>query len=283
MTRHRGTLVLLGCLTAGIVSTAWTALAQVTAGPRDWRWGAGDEQGAGNLITSDSILEALAQVTRGEVIELSHDVAGGAPFIPGLQPPYGLRMYLTSGASLQGTNRLGVNVELVEMTMHVSTHVDALGHVSIGNTLYAGAAGEESVSDNGLSHAGIDTAPPFIARAVLIDVAAYKGVDRLDPGYAIQPDDLEGALQAQGVDVSEGTIVLIHTGSDETFLERPEAHAESTPGLSALALEPARRGGGSGQSCAGGPTRGSTRCGVSGPSAPARQSRHLHYREHETR
>ena len=39
------------------------------------------------------------------------------------------------------------------------------------------------------------------------------------------------------MEVSEGTIVLIHTGSDETFLERPEAHAESTPGLS---LEAAR-------------------------------------------
>ena len=125
-----------------------------------------------------------------------------------------------------------MNLEQIELTTHVGTHIDALGHASIGDTLYGGASGEESVSDNGLSHGGIEKAPPFIARAVLIDVAAYKGVDRLDPGYAIQPEDLEGALQVQGVGVSEGAIVLIHTGSDETFLEDPEAHAGSTPGLS---------------------------------------------------
>ncbi len=239
MTRHRGTLVLLGCVTAWIVSTPWTALAQDTLGPRHWPWGSGDERGAGNLITPESILEALSQVTQGEVIELSHDVAEGAPLMPGLQPPYGFRMHLTTGASVQmfaqdmgATNGIGVNLEQVELTMHVSTHVDAIGHISIGNTLYGGASGEESVSDSGISHGGIEQAPPFIARAVLIDVAAYKGVDRLDPGYGIQPEDLEGALQAQGVDVSEGTIVLIHTGSDETFLENPEAHAASTPGLS---------------------------------------------------
>ena len=102
MTRHRGTLVLLlGCLTAAIASTPWTALAQDTVGPRDWRWGAGDEQGAGNLITPNSVLDALSQVTRGEVIELSHDIAEGAPFMPGLQPPYALRMHLTSDASIQ--------------------------------------------------------------------------------------------------------------------------------------------------------------------------------------
>ena len=118
------------------------------------------------------------------------------------------------------------------MTSHVSTHIDALGHIGIGDTLYGGASANESVSDGGLSHGGIEQTPPFITRAVLIDVAAYKGVDRLDAGYAIQAADLEGALQAQGVDVSEGIIVLIHTGSDDTFLNSPEAHAASSPGLS---------------------------------------------------
>jgi hypothetical protein len=149
------------------------------------------------------------------VIELSHEVAEGAPFIPGLQPPYGIRMHLTSGPSEQmfardmgATNGIGVNLEQVEMTMHVSTHVDAIGHISIGGTLYNGVAASEGVSDEGLRHGGIETAPPFIARAILIDVAAYKEVDRLAPGYAVQPADLEAALRAQGVSIPEGSVVL---------------------------------------------------------------------------
>ena len=42
------------------------------AGPRNWEWGSGDQQGASNLISSDTLLGALSQVTRGGVIELSH-------------------------------------------------------------------------------------------------------------------------------------------------------------------------------------------------------------------
>ena len=159
--------------------------------------------------------------------------------MPGLQPPYELSMHVTTGQreelftqGMGATNGIGVNLELIGMTSHVSTHIDALGHIGIGDTLYGGASANESVSDGGLSHGGIEQTPPFITRAVLIDVAAYKGVDRLDAGYAIQAADLEGALQAQGVDVSEGIIVLIHTGSDDTFLNSPDAHAASSPGLS---------------------------------------------------
>lgn len=132
---------------------------------------------------------------------------------------------------MRATNGVGINLEQIQMTTHVGTHVDAIGHVSGGDTLYGGVSAAQVVSETGLTHAGIESAPPFIARAVLIDVAAYKGVDRLDPGYAIRPSDLEGALRAQGVDVTEGTIVLIHTGSDDTFLNDPAAHATSAPGL----------------------------------------------------
>ena len=225
---------ILDCLLCGASTTS----AQDVAGPRNWNWGGGDQQGAGNLINAESILDALSQVRNGEVIELSHEVAVGAPFMPGLQPEYGLQMHLTSGASSEmfaqqmgATNDVGVNLERIELTMHVGTHIDALGHVSIGDTLYAGASGESSVTEDGLTHGGIEAAPPFIARAVLLDVAAYKGIARLETGYGITPDDLAGTARAQGVEVTEGTIALVHTGSDDTFLNDSVAHAASSPGL----------------------------------------------------
>ncbi len=239
MTRYRGMVLLCGLATAWIMSPVALVVAQDVTGPRHWPWPSGDQRGAGNLMTSESILAALSQVTQGEVIELSHEIAEGAPFIPGVQPPYRLRMHLTSDRTVESfaqdmgaTNQIGINLERVEMTMHVGTHIDAIGHISVGDTLYAGASGDEGVSDTGISHGGIEKAPPFIARAVLIDVAAYKGVEQLDAGYAITPEDLEGALEAQDVTLSEGIIALIHTGADETFLNDPEAHAGATPGLS---------------------------------------------------
>ena len=72
MTRYRGTLVLLGCVTAWIVSMPCTALAQDSAGPRQWSWGSGDERGAGNLITPESILEALSQGNSSGPVECWH-------------------------------------------------------------------------------------------------------------------------------------------------------------------------------------------------------------------
>lgn len=225
-------------LMACLLWTPMPALAQDVAGPRNWNWGGADQRGAGNLITPESILDALSLVSEGEVIELSHEVAVGAPFMPGIQPEYALQMHLTSGPSAEmfaeqagATNSLGVNLERIELTMHVGTHIDAIGHVSIGDTLYAGASGASSVTDAGLTHGGIETAPPFITRAILLDVAAFKGLARLEAGYGITPDDLAGTARAQGVQVTEGTIALVHTGSDDTFLNDPVAHATSSPGL----------------------------------------------------
>jgi len=54
--------------------------------------------------------------------------------------------------------------------------------------------------------------PPLITRGILIDVAGLKGVDFLEAGYAIQPNELDGALAAQGINVKRGDTVLVHTG-----------------------------------------------------------------------
>ncbi len=68
-------------------------------------------------------------------------------------------------------NGLGFNIERIEMTVHISTHIDSLGHVSIEVLLYGGVPNDVGVTDKGLAHGGIEKAPPFIARAVMLDVA----------------------------------------------------------------------------------------------------------------
>lgn len=63
----------------------------------------------------------------------------------------------------------------------------------------------------GLNRFGMETVPPIVTRGVLVDVAAYKGVERLRKGYVITPADLEGAFKRQGVGIRAGDAVLFHT------------------------------------------------------------------------
>ena len=103
------------------------------------------------------------------------------------------------------------------MTAHVGTHIDALGHFSIGDRLYNGLSAEETVTDWGLAQLGIEQAPAMITRGLLLDVAALDGSAHLQPGRAIAPHELARAADTAGVAVEPGDIVLIRTGWGRYF------------------------------------------------------------------
>jgi kynurenine formamidase len=54
----------------------------------------------------------------------------------------------------------------------------------------------------------------IVTRGVLLDLARFKGVDSLGPGYAITEDDLVGCIESQGETsvVGTGDVVLLRTG-----------------------------------------------------------------------
>lgn len=65
----------------------------------------------------------------------------------------------------------------------------------------------------GLTKLGIENVGGLFTRGVLLDVARYKGVERLDPTYIITIEDIEGTLELQGIDeIRAGDAVLFHTG-----------------------------------------------------------------------
>lgn len=230
---------LLGAGVAVIMMLMYsTVTADLDLGEDNWRWGKDDTLGAGNLITAQSIKAALGAVDNGQIVELSHDVAMGVPHVWPLQTPYIMTMSRTSknmtkflSEHMGATNDIGFYLERIEMTTHVSTHIDALGHVTIAAEFYNGIAIEDGESDEGLTRFGIEKAPPFIARGILIDVAAYRGVETLQAGYAITPADLEGALKKQAITIPEGSIVFIHTGWGKYFTARPQHYAHTGPGI----------------------------------------------------
>ncbi len=58
----------------------------------------------------------------------------------------------------------------------------------------ARTSNSEVIDTFGTKKLGIENMPPLITRGILIDVAGFKGVENLEAGYAIQPNELDQAI-----------------------------------------------------------------------------------------
>jgi kynurenine formamidase len=187
------------------------------------RWGHDDQLGAGNLLTLERRLAALRSIRAGRIYDLSHEISPKAPFMAPNQTPFLMSIWASWRDSIRrrrgigATNDAGSNVERAEMTMHVGTHIDALGHFSIGEHLYNGLSAAEVVTDWGLDRLGIEHVPPMIGRGVMLDVSGLDGGDYLNPGRVVTPDDLGRAADTAGLVIGVGDIVLIRTGWGRFF------------------------------------------------------------------
>ncbi|MGH7041539.1 MAG: cyclase family protein [Acetobacteraceae bacterium] len=201
------------------------------------QWGAADQRGAANRLTDATRLAALRLVSAGRVFDLSHMIDAGAPFMAPNQTPYLLSIWASWRQSIRRRraagfrNDAGSNVERIEMTAHVGTHIDALGHFSIGETLYNGVPAADAVTDWGLDRLGIEHMPPLITRGVLLDVAGLDGGAHLASGRAITPDELARAAEAAGTAIEPGDVVLIRTGWGRYFGSDNKRYLEGEPGI----------------------------------------------------
>jgi kynurenine formamidase len=187
------------------------------------RWGPDDQLGAANLLSPERRLAALRSIREGRVYDLSHEISTKAPFMAPNQTPFLMSIWASWRDSIKrrrgigATNDAGSNVERAEMTMHVGTHIDALGHFSIGEHLYNGLSAAEVVTDWGLDRLGIEHVPPMISRGVMLDVSGLDGAAFLNPGRVVSPDDLARAADSAGLAIEAGDIVLVRTGWGRFF------------------------------------------------------------------
>jgi kynurenine formamidase len=107
---------------------------------------------------------------------------------------------------------MGFADDTVVLHLQSSTHWDSLCHIFHRGRMYNGYPASASTSSgssrNGLEH----LTGRLVGRGVLLDVPASKGLDWLEDGYAITPDDLDAAAEHGRVTVGEGDIVLLRTG-----------------------------------------------------------------------
>jgi len=200
----------------------------------DWfpsAYGEGDEIGAANLLSDSLALEASKLVTNGKVYALGIETNSATPAFA----PRGFKIYIVQpdqqAGQTMGPNKMTYNDDVVEGWFGVGTQIDGLGHLGIDNVYYNGYKASGFATPNGLTKLGIEKVPPIVTKGVLLDMAAYYGVSRMEKGQAINSADIKAAAKAQGVSISKGSVVLLHTGWMTMLDEDPVAFASGAPGL----------------------------------------------------
>jgi kynurenine formamidase len=158
------------------------------------------------------LVDVMRSVVRtGEVIDLGQVLDEHTPHHPN-HPPFMYRLTKEHGDTSY-SGGVSASNDVIVMGTHVGTHIDGFAHIAVEGTLVGGRkAAELGTRTHGYREIGIDRAKPIVGRGVLIDVAAFKGVDCLEPGYAIVDSELAAACASQGVTIEEGDSVLLRTG-----------------------------------------------------------------------
>jgi kynurenine formamidase len=198
---------------------------------RDWYpspWGPADQRGAANRITPAKVLEARNLITRGTVYELGRAYEAAMPLFGTRH--YSLRIPQTYGPL--GANRTMYHDEVVSAEMgQVGTQFDGLGHIGVGDLFYNGNDRADFAHGDGLTRLGVENVGALATRGVLVDIAAYKNVARLDGGYEITLADLTGALERQDTEIRSGDVVIFHTGWGSLWLTDNAQFGGSAPGI----------------------------------------------------
>jgi kynurenine formamidase len=172
------------------------------------RWGAEDQLGTLNFITSEKRKKAAGLVKRGRTVALAREVS--------ITKTEGIRRGAYEMLKDEGGSR-----DFVGMIFHgfAQTHLDALCHAFAGQNpatkgkMYNGFSTDELTVD-GANKLGVEKLAEngICGRGVLLDMAALKG-QPLIPGTPIFIKDLEAAEKQQKVRVESGDILFVRNGA----------------------------------------------------------------------
>lgn len=215
----------------------------IAARVNNWgRWGPEDEVGTLNLIDDAARRRAAGCVRRGRAftlgLPLSAEDGIQLGFIPGRVNPT-LTMTAVNDPLSDDPDWIRSSEDKVELSMQCATHWDAIAHVSYRGRMYNGFRSDR-VTETGAEVCGIDRVGALVGPGLLLDVARAKGVDALEGGYGVTPEDLDAACTLAGASVEPGDVILVRTGQMR-WLRPPERdlvrYSVPMPGLTVRCAE----------------------------------------------
>lgn len=185
-------------------------------------YGGDDQLGALNLMTPASQAAIMARIDASRVYDLSIDYFVGMPsFQAAGDPAYQIFMSHTpAGTPVDNLNGVGHEInqrvcysgDVIFMYTHTGTHIDALNHFGVEGKIYNNFTASQYLGSRHWTRGGAEQIPPIVARGVLLDIAALKGVECLPASYSITVEDCQQALKQADLTLGEGDVALVRTG-----------------------------------------------------------------------
>ena len=170
------------------------------------RWGKDDELGTLNLITPEMKIKAAGLAKQGITVSLARDLDK----VESEYNPHPFE-HKTSVVSFGG-QAIASDRYAVEYHGAAHTHIDALAHVLHKGRMYNGISAD-LIRPHGSEKLGIHNMKDGIfTRGLLVDMAWLRGMDFLEPGYAITASDLEAWETKTGITIRTGDALLVRTG-----------------------------------------------------------------------
>ncbi len=171
------------------------------------RWGADDQLGALNLITSAKRVAAARLVRAGRTVSMARDMTVTSLENPDQAGANRLPVLRGSVRSVFDSNTRFF-WERYEIEYHGSlvSHLDALCHAAYNGKVYNGLNFEDVASkEDGCTQMGvINLKDGLVTRGVLVDL----------PGTAVRREDIEAWEAETGITISSGDALFLRTGRE---------------------------------------------------------------------
>jgi len=214
----------------------FAASPETPIGSKWWpsEWGADDQRGAANRLTPELTVHAARLISSGKIYPLGRTYEHGMP-LPGKRH-FSLTIPGSPTGGPDGENRVVYHDDLFSGEIgQIGTQLDGLGHIGVrmgcDDYFYNGFRRSDFGKPYGLEKLGIENVGVFFTRGVLVDVAAFKGIERMKAGDVVTVQDFEGALKSEGVQVAEGDVVLIRTGHGQLWMKDNTEFSAGEPGI----------------------------------------------------
>lgn len=181
------------------------------------RWGEDDELGTLNLLSPEKTRRALELVREGVTVSCARTVEF-APSPEAPIPPVHFMVESGEGwaTGQKLTNRVSQGAtDFFGMVFHgyTITHVDGLSHFFWQGKMYNGRPAHLVSTSLGATAESVDIARGgIVARGVLVDAPMVRGVDWLERGEGVMPEDILEAERRCGFRIEEGDVLLVRTG-----------------------------------------------------------------------